>query len=215
MELEAQPRGAKQARVRVARERPGEAVAEQAPEAKRVRERPAETAAELEARQARLAPELGAQRQVVKPGSEPVRATASEQWPLAALAATSSSANALVNNYDGARSTTVSFDQGWKFHLGDVTGAQATTFDDSAWTSLDVPHDWSISLAFNQGSKAGGGGGYLDGGTGWYRKTFTLPAASSGTKGLCPVRRRLHGQHGVPQRHPNRRSSLRIFLVRM
>ena len=87
-----------------------------------------------------------------------------------------------MNNYDGARSSTVSFDQGWKFHLGDVTGAQATTFDDSAWTSLDVPHDWSISLAFNQGSKAGGGGGYLDGGTGWYRKTFTLPAASSGQK---------------------------------
>jgi beta-galactosidase len=94
----------------------------------------------------------------------------------------SSSVATLVNNYDGARTTTVSFDQGWKFHLGDVTGAQATTFDDSAWTSLDVPHDWSISLAFNQGSKAGGGGGYLDGGTGWYRKTFTLPAASSGQK---------------------------------
>ena len=90
----------------------------------------------------------------------------------------------LVNNYDGARSTTVSFDPGWKFHLGDVTGAQATTFDDSAWTSLDVPHDWSISLAFNQGSKAGGGGGYLDGGTGWYRKTFTLPAASTGQRVL-------------------------------
>jgi beta-galactosidase len=94
----------------------------------------------------------------------------------------SSSSAKLVNNYDGARSSTVSFDQGWKFHLGDVTGAQGTTFDDSAWTSLDVPHDWSISLPFNQGSKAGGGGGYLDGGTGWYRKTFTLPASSSGQK---------------------------------
>ena len=94
----------------------------------------------------------------------------------------SSSPSTLVNTYDGARTTTVSFDSAWKFHLGDVTGAQATTFDDSAWTSLDVPHDWSISLAFNQGSKAGGGGGYLDGGTGWYRKTFTLPTASSGQR---------------------------------
>jgi beta-galactosidase len=90
----------------------------------------------------------------------------------------------LVNTYDGGRTTTVSFDSTWKFHLGDVTGAQATTFDDSAWTSLDVPHDWSISLAFNQGSKAGGGGGYLDGGTGWYRKTFTLPTESSGQRVL-------------------------------
>jgi beta-galactosidase len=84
----------------------------------------------------------------------------------------------LVNNYDGARTTTVSFDLGWKFHLGDVTGAQGATFDDSAWTSLDVPHDWSISLAFNQSSLATYEGGYLDGGVGWYRKTFTLPASS-------------------------------------
>jgi beta-galactosidase len=90
----------------------------------------------------------------------------------------------LVNAYDGARSTTVSFDLGWKFHLGDVSGAQATTFDDSAWTSLDVPHDWSISLAFNQSSAATFGGGYLDGGLGWYRKTFDLPASSASQKAM-------------------------------
>jgi beta-galactosidase len=88
----------------------------------------------------------------------------------------------LVNNYDGARTTTVSFDSAWKFHLGDVSGAQGETFDDSAWTSLDVPHDWSISLAFNQSSAASYSGGYLDGGLGWYRKTFTLPASSSGQR---------------------------------
>jgi beta-galactosidase len=90
----------------------------------------------------------------------------------------SSVPSTLVNNYDGARATTVSFDLGWKFHLGDVSGAQGATFDDSAWTSLDVPHDWSISLAFNQSSAATYEGGYLDGGLGWYRKTFTLPASS-------------------------------------
>jgi beta-galactosidase len=84
----------------------------------------------------------------------------------------------LVNNYDGARTTTVSFDLGWKFHLGDVTGAQGATFDDSAWTALDVPHDWSISLPFNQSSLSVESGGYLDGGLGWYRKSFTLPASS-------------------------------------
>ena len=95
----------------------------------------------------------------------------------------SSSAPAgLVNNYDGARASTTSFDLGWKFHLGDVSNAQTTTFDDSSWTSLDVPHDWSISLAFNQSSTATYEGGYLDGGLGWYRKTFTLPAASSTQK---------------------------------
>jgi beta-galactosidase len=88
----------------------------------------------------------------------------------------------LVNNYDGARTTTVSFDSAWKFHLGDVSGAQGATFDDSTWTALDVPHDWSISLAFNQSSAATYEGGYLDGGLGWYRKTFSLPASSSGQK---------------------------------
>lgn len=91
-----------------------------------------------------------------------------------------SATTSLVNRYDGARSTTVNFDTSWKFHLGDVTGAQAMTFDDSAWTALDVPHDWSISLPFNQSSAAGAGGGYLDGGIGWYRKTFTLPSTAQG-----------------------------------
>lgn len=42
----------------------------------------------------------------------------------------------LVNNYDGARATTESLDLAWKLHLGDVTGAQATTFDDSSWTAV-------------------------------------------------------------------------------
>ncbi len=91
-------------------------------------------------------------------------------------------ASGLVNSYDGGRATTVSFDAGWKFHLGDVTGAQATSFDDSSWTALDVPHDWSISLPFTQNSPAGAGGGYLNGGVGWYRKTFTLPSTSTGQK---------------------------------
>lgn len=98
-------------------------------------------------------------------------------------APTGAAASATLNNtYDGARESTVSFDLGWKFHLGDVSGAQATAFDDSSWTTLNVPHDWSISLPFNQSSTAKDGGGYLDGGLGWYRKTFTLPAADAGQK---------------------------------
>lgn len=86
------------------------------------------------------------------------------------------------NSYDGARATTTSLDANWKFHLGDTTGAQASAFDDSSWTALSVPHDWSISLPFNQNSLAGSGGGYLDGGVGWYRKTFELPSSSSGQR---------------------------------
>ena len=92
---------------------------------------------------------------------------------------TGGSTSTLINTYDGARAGTVSFDLGWKFKLGDVSGAQGATFDDSSWTALDVPHDWSVSLAFNQSSKASFGGGYLDGGIGWYRKSFTLPAQTA------------------------------------
>lgn len=72
------------------------------------------------------------------------------------------------------------FNAGWKFNRGDASGADKAAFDDSAWKTLDVPHDWSIELAFNSSSKAGANGGYLDGGIGWYRKAFALDAASSG-----------------------------------
>lgn len=37
-----------------------------------------------------------------------------------------------------------SFDDGWRFFLGDVADAQSPSFDDSAWRTLDLPHDWSI-----------------------------------------------------------------------
>ncbi len=38
----------------------------------------------------------------------------------------------------------VSLDQDWRFLRGDAPGAESPAFDDSAWRSLDVPHDWSI-----------------------------------------------------------------------
>ncbi len=74
------------------------------------------------------------------------------------------------------------FNSGWKFNRGDVANAQATTFNDTAWRSLTLPHDWSIELAFNSASAAGSGGGFLDGGVGWYRKSFTVDQASSGQR---------------------------------
>ena len=46
--------------------------------------------------------------------------------------------------------------------------------------SLNLPHDWSIELPFDSTSPTGNGGGALRGGTGWYRKTFTLPTAQYG-----------------------------------
>jgi beta-galactosidase len=72
---------------------------------------------------------------------------------------------------------TVSFNQDWRFHLGDVANGQAPELDDSGWRSLNLPHDWSIEGEFSEKNPATPGGGALPGGIGWYRKTFTLPAA--------------------------------------
>lgn len=74
----------------------------------------------------------------------------------------------------------VSFNQDWRFRLGDVAGAQYAGFDDSQWRQLDLPHDWSIEGEFSEQNPAGTGGGALPGGLGWYRKTFTVPATSKG-----------------------------------
>jgi beta-galactosidase len=82
--------------------------------------------------------------------------------------------------FNGGRG--ISFNDSWKFMRGDVTGASTIAFNDAAWRQLSLPHDWSIELPFNQNSPAGGGGGYLDGGTGWYRKSFVLPQSYSGKR---------------------------------
>jgi len=88
-----------------------------------------------------------------------------------------------------ARST--NFGTAWKFALvnaadiTDPTGAFANApdpgFDDSGWRAVDLPHDWSIELApVPQGTNSGNG--FFQGGLGWYRKTFTLPAADAGKR---------------------------------
>jgi beta-galactosidase len=78
--------------------------------------------------------------------------------------------------------TTEALCEAWTFHLGDVEGAEKADFDDSKWRTLDVPHDWSIEQPFDSKMPGGGSVGYLPGGLGWYRKTFTIPEASRGKK---------------------------------
>lgn len=88
------------------------------------------------------------------------------------------------------------FGAGWRFALvnaadiTDPTGAYAhapdVDFDDSGWRTVDLPHDWSIELTpVPPGSTSGntnGGSGFFQGGLGWYRKTFTVPASSAGRR---------------------------------
>lgn len=73
-------------------------------------------------------------------------------------------------------------DDGWRFHLGDLPGAQAPSFDASGWTKVDLPHDWSIGLPIDRNSPARGGGGYFQNGIGWYRRTLRVPAAWRGQR---------------------------------
>jgi len=72
------------------------------------------------------------------------------------------------------------FNDAWRFHLGDAAGAEKPGFADAAWRALDLPHDWSIEGEFSE--EHASATGYLPGGTGWYRKHFTLPAETAGRR---------------------------------
>ena len=76
---------------------------------------------------------------------------------------------------DGVRR--VSFNEGWRFHLGDAPEAQQPTFRDATWTPLRLPHDWAIGLPFDPKLNPHTGALPVSG-IGWYRKTFTLPASA-------------------------------------
>ena len=72
---------------------------------------------------------------------------------------------------------TLNFNKDWRFQLGEVKGAEAKDYDDSEWRALNLPHDYSIENDFDTYSEAKSGGGFLDGGVAWYRKTWVVPAS--------------------------------------
>jgi beta-galactosidase len=98
----------------------------------------------------------------------------------------------------------LAFTDDWRFHRGDLDGAEAEAFDDTSWRVLDVPHDWSIEdLPGPQlegagsiwtegavplktgpfdayGSEGQIATGWTVGGVGWYRKAFDKPKVADG-----------------------------------
>ncbi|GGA95576.1 beta-galactosidase GalA [Puia dinghuensis] len=106
----------------------------------------------------------------------------------------------------------ISFDEGWKFHLGDATdphrdfnytignilaktGDAANTcikmdFDDRDWTPVSLPHDWAVGLPFNHVHNgdvdAHGyhavGALFPENSAGWYRKAFMVDRKDSGKR---------------------------------
>jgi len=73
----------------------------------------------------------------------------------------------------------MSFNDGWKFFKGEAPGAEAPAFDDSKWTELTLPHDWAIGEPFDRNLNPHTGA-LPAFGTGWYRKSFTLPDSAKG-----------------------------------
>jgi beta-galactosidase len=106
----------------------------------------------------------------------------------------------------------INFDDNWKFHFGNAadpakdfnykiaaifskTGKTDNTaldskFNDSAWRTLDLPHDWAVELPFvnspNFDVQSHGykpvGGLYPETSIGWYRKRFTIARKDSGQR---------------------------------
>jgi beta-galactosidase len=71
------------------------------------------------------------------------------------------------------------FTTGWRFLQADAAGAEKPGFDDSAWKSVTLPHDWSIAGPPKEDAPSRGAGAFMPTGIGWYRKTFTVPAADA------------------------------------
>ena len=92
----------------------------------------------------------------------------------------------------------LSFNRGWKFYLGDIPfpvikghgtsyanakagrawGAAASDFNDKAWRTVNLPHDWAVESSFDENENVSQG--YRKRGIGWYRRSFKLDAADRG-----------------------------------
>ncbi|MBD0278814.1 MAG: hypothetical protein ICV81_12760, partial [Flavisolibacter sp.] len=67
---------------------------------------------------------------------------------------------------------TILFNDGWKFHKGEVSNGDKPTLNDADWRQVNLPHDWSIEGPFDE--QWASATAYLPAGIGWYRKTFEL-----------------------------------------
>lgn len=65
------------------------------------------------------------------------------------------------------------FNAGWRFHLGDVKGAEMVDFNDKSWEVVSTPHTVQLMPA-----EASGCRNYQ--GVVWYRKHFRLPKECAG-----------------------------------
>ena len=124
----------------------------------------------------------------------------SMSWPLCALVLALMAASCLSGQAaaDNSSRETLSLDQGWRFHLGDIPmpvlithnetynsakagkawAAAAPEYKDASWRKLDLPHDWAVEGPFDP--KENISQGYRPRGIGWYRRQFRLDESDSG-----------------------------------
>jgi beta-galactosidase len=106
---------------------------------------------------------------------------------------------------------TLLLDAGWKFHLGsasdpqrdfgygeqsgysgsgNASGPASPYFDDAAWRTLDLPHDWSIELPMVQNGSSflvnhgdyPVGRAFPNTSIGWYRRRLSIPTRDQGKR---------------------------------
>jgi beta-galactosidase len=92
---------------------------------------------------------------------------------------------------------TILLDGDWKFTLGEIPNAAAINYNDLAWETVSVPHDWAIRKPFDlnqdmqwvqvkeDGDKearlrTGRTGALPIFGVAWYRKTIEIPESDNG-----------------------------------
>lgn len=97
-----------------------------------------------------------------------------------------------------AQRSEVLLEKNWRFTKGDVPEAVETSFDDSRWESVTIPHDWAIFGPFDRSHdlqkvavtqnfeteasvKTGRTGGLPYVGIGWYRTRFDAPVGKQVT----------------------------------
>jgi len=71
------------------------------------------------------------------------------------------------------------FTTGWRFIQADAKGAEQPSFNDASWKPVTLPHDWAIAGPFSEDAPSRGAGAFAPTGIGWYRKSFTVPAADA------------------------------------
>src|SRR4051812_24839597 len=72
----------------------------------------------------------------------------------------------------GARQV-INLDVTWRFKKGDFDNAEKSSFSDSSWQTVVLPHTWNAADGSN------GDDNYYRG-VGWYRRTINVPATLAG-----------------------------------